>query len=60
MNKVCSKLVHPTARSVLAMNDEGELGLLRPILFNAGSRYGVQIHAKIKEHVKNFGAEPKR
>ena len=59
MNKVCSKLVHPTAWSVLAMTDEGELGLLRPILFNTGVRYGLQIQEKIKDHVEKLGLEPK-
>ena len=35
MNKVTSKLVHPTAFSVLAFAEEGELQHLRPIMFNA-------------------------
>jgi hypothetical protein len=58
MNKVCSKLVHPTAWSVLAMSDEGELGLLREILFNTGTRYGLQIGEKVKEHVEKHGLKP--
>jgi hypothetical protein len=59
INRVCSKLVHPTAWSVLAMNDEGELGQLKPILFNTGARYGLEIGEKIRKHVEQNGLAPK-
>jgi len=58
MNKVTSKLVHPTAFSVLAFADEGELKYLRPILFNAGNRYALEVYEKIKAHVDKRGMEP--
>jgi hypothetical protein len=57
-NKVCSKLVHPTAWSVLAMNNEGELANLAPILFFVGARYGSDIGYRIKEHVAKHGEKP--
>lgn len=57
-HKVCSKLVHPTAWSVLAMNDEGELAQMRPILFFAGARYGSDIGYRVKEHIRIHGEKP--
>jgi hypothetical protein len=58
MNKVTSKLVHPTAFSVLAFADEGELRELRPIMFNAGNRYAVDVYREIKAHVDKSGMDP--
>lgn len=58
MNKVCSKLVHPTAWSVLAMNDEGELGQLKSILFFSGARHGLKIGQQIEAHVAKNGLLP--
>jgi len=46
MNKVCEKLLRPTAFSVLA--DEGELAMLRPVLFRAGAGHGLEIVQAIK------------
>ncbi len=60
MNRLCSKLVHPTAWSVLAMNDEGELGQLRLILFNQGVRYGLEMGHAIREHVDQHGVIPRQ
>jgi hypothetical protein len=58
MNRLCSKLVHPTAWSVLAMNDEGELGQLKLILFNQGVRYGLEMGDAMREHVDRYGLVP--
>ena len=60
MNRLCSKLVHPTAWSILAMNDEGELGQLKVILFNQGVRYGLEIGHAIREHVDQYGLVPRQ
>jgi hypothetical protein len=49
--KLCSKLVHPTAWSVLSMNDEGEYAAFRPILFHSGVRYGIDAFTAIQEHL---------
>jgi hypothetical protein len=60
MNKATSKLVHPTAFSVLAWSEEdkGELGNLRPIFFDAGVRYGIEAFNDMKEYVTKNGVEP--
>ena len=58
MNKVASKLIHPTAFSVLGAFDEGELAELKPILFNSGLRFGVQAFNEIKQYVMKNGVEP--
>ena len=58
MNKVTSKLVHPTAFSVLGKSDESELGNLKLILFNSGVRYGLEAFNEIREYVTKNGIEP--
>lgn len=61
MNKVTSKLVHPTAFSVLAFSEEEDqpaLRELRPILFNTGTRYALDVYGTIKGHVDKYGMEP--
>ncbi len=58
MNKVTSKLVHPTAFSVLVKSDEGELGNLKPIFFNAGIRYGLEAFNDIREYIRENHVEP--
>jgi hypothetical protein len=49
MNKVCLKLIHPTAYSVLAGGDE--LVLLRPVLFRSGAGHGLEILQAVKQHL---------
>lgn len=56
VNKVTSKMVHPTAFSVLAPG--GKYGVLTPILFNNGVRFGVEAYAAIKKHVSVHGVVP--
>jgi hypothetical protein len=58
VNKVASKLVHPTAWSVLTMNDEGEFAFFKSIFFFAAARYLSEIHVAIKEHVDVHGLRP--
>ncbi len=58
MNRVCSKLVHPTAWSVLTMNNEGEFGRFRQIFFQSGATYGIQVYDAIEKHVDAHGAKP--
>ena len=52
------KLVQPTAYSVLAHSDQGELENLRPLFFNAGVRYGVEAFNHIREYVREHHVEP--
>jgi hypothetical protein len=58
VNKVASKLVHPTAWSVLTMNDEGEFAFFKSIFFFAAARYLSEIRVAIKEHVDVHGLRP--
>jgi hypothetical protein len=58
MNKVASKLVHPTAFSILVERDEGELGNLKSIFFNAGVRYALEPYNEIRQYVAKNGVEP--
>lgn len=58
LNKVASKLVHPTAWSVLAMNDEGEFAFFKSIFFFTAARYVSEIHEAIKGHVDAHGLKP--
>jgi Family of unknown function (DUF5677) len=48
--KLCSKLLHPTAFSVLSMNDDGEYAAFREILFHSGIRYGVDAFTAIRDY----------
>ena len=61
MNRVCSKLVHPTAWSILAMNKgENCFSQSRQILFSAGVRYGCDLYLEIKAHNGVHGMKPNR
>jgi len=60
MNRVCSKLVHPTAWSILAVNKgEDAFSQSRPILFQTGARYGCDLYLAIKDHCASHGMKPK-
>jgi len=43
MSKVCANLIHPSVFPVSAGADEGQLPLLRPVLFRAGAGHGLEI-----------------
>ncbi len=61
MNRVCSKLVHPTAWSILAVNKgDNAFTQARPILFQAGAQYGCDMYLAIKSHHDSYGMKPKR
>jgi hypothetical protein len=60
MNRVCSKLVHPTAWSILAVNKgEDAFSQSRPILFQAGVRYLCDLYLEIEQHNATHGMKPK-
>jgi hypothetical protein len=60
MNRVCSKLVHPTAWSVLAMNKgENSFSQSRQIFFSAGVQYGCDLYLAIQAHNATHGMKPK-
>jgi hypothetical protein len=59
MNKVCSKLVHPTAWSVLAMNKgTNSFPQARDILFASGVGYISQIYLATDAHNASQGMKP--
>lgn len=59
MNRICSKLVHRTAFSVLAFREVGELQYVAPLMFHTGSRYALEVWELLKGHVERYGMEPK-
>jgi hypothetical protein len=60
MNRVCSKLVHPTAWSIISVNKgENAFSQSRPILFTSGVQYGCELYLAIKEHNQIHGMKPK-
>jgi hypothetical protein len=48
MTRLCARLIHPSVFPILAGADEGELPLLRPILFRAGAGHGLEILQAIR------------
>ncbi len=61
MNRVCSKLVHPTAWSIIAVNKgENAFSQARPLLFTMGAGYGCDLFATIRDHHAVYGIKPKR
>jgi hypothetical protein len=59
MHKATSKLVHPTAFSVLGKADEEALGNeLKQIFFLAAVRYGLDAFNEMKDYVAKQGVEP--
>jgi hypothetical protein len=60
MYRVCSKAVHPTAWSVLAMNKGLNcFSQSRQIFFQSGVRYGCDLYLAIKTHNATHGMRPK-
>jgi hypothetical protein len=57
MNKATSKLVHPTAFSVLATGQSSLSDEHRQIFFLGAVRYGVEVYHDIKKHVEQNGLE---
>lgn len=60
MNRVCSKLVHPTAWSLLSVNKGmNAFAQSRPILFSCGIQYGCEMYLAMTEHNQTYGMKPK-
>jgi hypothetical protein len=58
MNRVTSKLVHPTGFSIMTDFDKDELGFLKPELHDNGFYYVLQIYNAITNYVGKYGLEP--
>lgn len=48
MARLCAKLIHPSVFPVMAGASEGDLPLLRPVLFRAGAGHGLEIIQAIR------------
>jgi hypothetical protein len=60
INRVCSKLVHPTAWSILAVNKgDDAFSQSRPLLFTLGVGYLCDLFLAAKEHHATHGMLPK-
>jgi len=58
VNKICSKLVHRTAFSVLVFEPEGELGYIGPLMYHFGVQYGLDVWATLTAHIGQYGLHP--
>src|ERR1017187_917939 len=57
-NKVSSKLIHPTAWSLLSLDLVKEDALMRPYIYQAGSRYFAESLLRIRQYVGKYGTRP--
>ncbi|MGA2883379.1 MAG: hypothetical protein ABSG13_30915 [Bryobacteraceae bacterium] len=57
-NKVTSKLIHPTAYSLLSVQIDSEQLMLKPYLYRTGTWYFTSAFKLIKNHVEKFGTAP--
>lgn len=60
MNKVCSKLVHPTAWSILTEEvGPARFSEARNLFFVFGAKYFLEIFVLLKEHISQHGVKHK-
>jgi hypothetical protein len=57
-SKVCSKLIHPTAWSLLSLDLGKEDVLMRPYIYEAGSKYFAESFLLIRKHAAQYGTKP--
>jgi hypothetical protein len=57
-NKVSSKLIHPTAWSLLSLDLDKEDALMRPYIYQAGSKYFAESFLRIRQYVGKYGTKP--
>jgi hypothetical protein len=57
-NKVSSKLIHPTAWSLLSQDLEKDDVLMRPYICQAGWKYFAESFLLIRKHVAHYGTKP--
>jgi len=57
-NKVSSKLIHPTAWSLLSLDLDKEDALMRPYIYKAGSKYFGVSFLRIRQYVGKYGTKP--
>jgi len=57
-NKVTSKLIHPTAWSLLSLNLDKNDAVMRPYIYQAGSKYYAESFLRIRKYVEKYGTKP--
>ena len=57
-NKVSSKLIHPTAWSLLSVDLEKDDVLMHPYIYQAGSKYFAESFLRIRNYVARYGTKP--
>jgi hypothetical protein len=57
-NKVSSKLIHPTAYSILAVQADSEQLMLKPYLYRTGTFYFTAAYKFVRNHVEKLGTAP--
>lgn len=59
-NKICSKLIHPTALSLLSgdIDQSDRDDVMRPYLYWAGAKYFAESLTHIRQHVGKHGTKP--
>ncbi len=60
VNKFSSKLIHPTAWSLLSADlaKDKDDALMRPYIYQAGSKYFAESFLRIREYVVKYGTKP--
>ena len=57
-NKVSSKLIHPTAWSLLSLDLDKDDALMRPYIYQAGSKYFAESFLRMRQNVAKHGTKP--
>ena|ERR1035437_2336412 len=57
-NKISSKLIHPTALSLLTVQVDSELHVLKPYLYRTGTWYFTTAYKFVRDHVEKRGTAP--
>ena len=57
-NKIASKLIHPTAWSLLSLDLDEEDAVMRPYLYQAGSKYFAESYLRMRKYVAKHGTKP--
>jgi hypothetical protein len=57
-NKVSSKLIHPTAYSLLAVQVESAQLMLQPYLYRTAAFYFSTAYKSVRDHVEKLGTAP--
>jgi len=57
-NKISSKLIHATSLSLLTVQEDSELRMLKPYLYRTGTWYFTTAYKSVRDHVDKRGTAP--